>query len=68
MTCDFHLTVDWRNTCQHTSTILGGGGGGGAGLRVGSLLSGFISSHNLFTLLSGFGTFEGSLLSVVYDS
>lgn len=42
--------------------------GVGAGLRVGLLLSGFISSHNFFTLLSGFGTFEGSLLSVVYDS
>ena len=34
----------------------------------GSLLSGFITSHKVLTLLSGVVTFEGSLLSELYGS
>ena len=42
----------------------GGGGGGG----VGSLLSGFISGHNVLALLSGGRYFPGSLLSDFYGT
>jgi len=54
--------------------LLVGEGGGLSGLVTfaeltifgGSLLSGFISGHSFWTLLSGIATFGGSLLSEVY--